>query len=84
MTDKPNVAKAADVLILSLTFPPDGVATAHIMGELAADLRAAGKHITIETAGTVPPSGIDCDLASLSPKLAMNFTCSMHRRLQCD
>jgi 7-carboxy-7-deazaguanine synthase len=38
--------------------------------ELAAGLRAAGKHITIETAGTIPPSGIDCDLASLSPKLA--------------
>ncbi len=36
---------------------------------LAARLRAAGKHITIETAGTVPPAGIACDLASLSPKL---------------
>jgi 7-carboxy-7-deazaguanine synthase len=37
--------------------------------ELAARLRSAGKHITIETAGTVPPNGIACDLASLSPKL---------------
>ena len=37
---------------------------------LAARLRDAGKHITIETAGTVAPSGIACDLASLSPKLA--------------
>ena len=37
--------------------------------ELAAALRTAGKHITIETAGTVPPGGIACDLASLSPKL---------------
>lgn len=36
---------------------------------LAAALRAAGKHITIETAGTVAPAGIACDLASLSPKL---------------
>lgn len=36
---------------------------------LAAALRKAGKHITIETAGTVPPGGIACDLASLSPKL---------------
>ena len=36
---------------------------------LAAALHAAGKHITIETAGTVPPAGIACDLASLSPKL---------------
>lgn len=37
--------------------------------ELAAALHAAGRHITIETAATVPPSGITCDLASLSPKL---------------
>src|SRR4051794_31997058 len=38
--------------------------------ELATRLRTAGKHITIETAGTIPPDGIACDLASLSPKLA--------------
>lgn len=37
---------------------------------LAAQLRGLGKHITIETAGTVPPDGIDCDLASVSPKPA--------------
>ncbi len=37
--------------------------------ELAAALRERGKHITIETAGTVAPGGIACDLASLSPKL---------------
>ena len=37
---------------------------------LAAALREAGYHITIETAGTVPPDDIACDLASLSPKLA--------------
>jgi len=37
--------------------------------ELAASLRAAGLHITIETAATVAPDGIACDLASLSPKL---------------
>jgi len=36
---------------------------------LLAELRAAGKHITIETAGTVPPEGVLCDLASISPKL---------------
>jgi 7-carboxy-7-deazaguanine synthase len=28
-----------------------------------------GHHITIETAGTIPPEGIACDLASISPKL---------------
>jgi 7-carboxy-7-deazaguanine synthase len=38
--------------------------------ELAAALRAEARHITIETAGTVPPEGIACDLASLSPKLS--------------
>jgi 7-carboxy-7-deazaguanine synthase len=38
--------------------------------DLAAALRAEGRHITIETAGTIAPDGIACDLASLSPKLA--------------
>jgi 7-carboxy-7-deazaguanine synthase len=38
--------------------------------ELASRLRAEGKHITIETSGTIAPEGIPCDLASLSPKLA--------------
>src|SRR5262249_52545273 len=37
--------------------------------ELATKLRESGKHITIETAATVSPDGIACDLASLSPKL---------------
>ena len=36
---------------------------------LSAALRAEGMHITIETAGTIPPGEIECDLASLSPKL---------------
>jgi len=38
--------------------------------ELAAALRRAGRHVTIETNGTIAPDGIACDLASLSPKLA--------------
>jgi len=38
--------------------------------ELAFQLQERGYHITIETAATVPPDGIACDLASLSPKLA--------------
>ncbi|HLB33994.1 MAG: radical SAM protein [Verrucomicrobia bacterium RIFCSPHIGHO2_12_FULL_41_10] len=38
--------------------------------ELAARLRQEGHHITIETAATVMPKGIACDLGSLSPKLA--------------
>ncbi|HTJ79805.1 MAG TPA: 7-carboxy-7-deazaguanine synthase QueE [Rariglobus sp.] len=37
--------------------------------DLAAALRVDGRHITIETAATVAPDGIICDLASLSPKL---------------
>lgn len=37
---------------------------------LAAALRGEGRHITIETAGTIPPNGIACDLASISPKLS--------------
>ena len=32
-------------------------------------LKESGKHITIETAGTIAPNGMQCDLASLSPKL---------------
>ncbi len=38
--------------------------------DLARTLKEAGYHITIETAGTIEPDGIACDLASLSPKLA--------------
>ena len=36
---------------------------------LASELKGLGYHITIETAATLPPDGIACDLASLSPKL---------------
>lgn len=39
------------------------------IGELASALRSGGWHITIETAGTVAPGAIACDLASVSPKL---------------
>ena len=37
--------------------------------ELAGKVKALGHHITIETAATIPPGDIACDLASLSPKL---------------
>jgi 7-carboxy-7-deazaguanine synthase len=37
--------------------------------DLAAELRLLGYHVTIETAATLAPEGIACDLASLSPKL---------------
>jgi 7-carboxy-7-deazaguanine synthase len=36
---------------------------------LAHGLRSTGRHLTIETAATVLPEDIACDLASLSPKL---------------
>ena len=36
---------------------------------LASRIKALGRHITIETAATIAPDNIDCDLASLSPKL---------------
>jgi 7-carboxy-7-deazaguanine synthase len=39
------------------------------LAELAEGLRAMGQHITIETAGTVFRQ-VDCDLMSISPKLA--------------
>ncbi|HTD15725.1 MAG TPA: 7-carboxy-7-deazaguanine synthase QueE [Chthoniobacterales bacterium] len=38
--------------------------------QLAARLKELGKHITIETAATILPEEIACDLASLSPKLS--------------
>ena len=46
--------------------------------ELANALKKQKKHITIETAGTIPPNGIPFDLASLSPKLS-NSTPSLER-----
>jgi 7-carboxy-7-deazaguanine synthase len=38
--------------------------------ELATALKKQKKHITIETAGTILPNSIPCDLASISPKLS--------------
>jgi 7-carboxy-7-deazaguanine synthase len=38
--------------------------------QLADRLKEIGKHITIETAATIFPKAIACDLASLSPKLS--------------
>ena len=46
--------------------------------ELAAMLKKEGKYITIETAGTILPNCIPCDLASISPKLS-NSTPSPER-----
>jgi 7-carboxy-7-deazaguanine synthase len=46
--------------------------------ELATALKKQRKHITIETAGTILPNSISCDLASISPKLS-NSTPSPER-----
>ena len=46
--------------------------------KLATVLKKQNKHITIETAGTILPNGISCDLASISPKLS-NSTPSPER-----
>ena len=48
------------------------------LNDLADALKKQGKHITIETAGTILPNGIPCDLASISPKLS-NSTPSPER-----
>jgi 7-carboxy-7-deazaguanine synthase len=40
------------------------------MREFLGRLHAAGKHITVETAGTIAPGDAPVDLASISPKLA--------------
>jgi len=46
--------------------------------ELATALKKQKKHITIESAGTILPNSISCDLASISPKLS-NSTPSPER-----
>jgi 7-carboxy-7-deazaguanine synthase len=46
--------------------------------EFATALKKQKKHITIETAGTILPNSISCDLASISPKLS-NSTPSPER-----
>lgn len=38
--------------------------------QLVRELKAAGEHVTIETAGTVYVPDIPCDLMSISPKLS--------------
>ena len=38
--------------------------------QLAQALRDAGKHITLETNGTIAPDNIACNLASISPKFS--------------
>jgi putative colanic acid biosynthesis glycosyltransferase WcaI len=55
----------AHVLVLTLVFPPDGVSTAVIMGELAADFRRAGHDVTVLT--TAPHYNRDREAESRQP-----------------
>ena len=59
----------AHVLILTLVFPPDGVSTAVILGELAADLETAGHDVTVVT--TVPHYNRDATAESRQPLVRM-------------
>jgi colanic acid biosynthesis glycosyl transferase WcaI len=55
----------AHVLVLTLVFPPDGVSTAVIMGELSADFRRAGHDVTVLT--TAPHYNRDLEAESRQP-----------------
>lgn len=46
--------------------------------DLTHRLRALGKHITIETAGTLFVPGLACDLLSISPKLGNSTSLATH------
>jgi colanic acid biosynthesis glycosyl transferase WcaI len=55
----------ANVLILSLVFPPDSVSTAQIMGELGTDLESQGHKVTVIT--TSPHYNQDAEAESRQP-----------------
>jgi putative colanic acid biosynthesis glycosyltransferase WcaI len=54
------------VLVLSLVFPPDGVSTAQIVGDLALDLQARGHRITVVT--TTPHYNRDPEAEAKQPR----------------
>ena len=55
----------ANVLILTLVFPPDSVSTAQIMGELCRDLQSKGHEVTVLT--TIPHFNRDPEAESRQP-----------------
>jgi colanic acid biosynthesis glycosyl transferase WcaI len=59
----------AHVLVLTLVFPPDGVSTAVIVGELSADLKAAGHDVTAVT--TVPHYNRDGEAEARQPLMRL-------------
>lgn len=62
--------KVADLSSLHVVITGGEPMIAAEIVELTQRLRRGGYHITIETAATVWRDGIECDLASISPKLA--------------
>ncbi len=52
--------------------------------ELTCRLKALGKHITIETAGTLFVPDLACDLISISPKLGNSTSPAIHQAGRCD
>lgn len=55
----------ADILILSLVFPPDGVSTATLYGKLAEELQKLGHRITVLTA--TPHYNMDAEARRMQP-----------------
>ena len=55
----------ANILILTLVFPPDSVSTAQIMGDLACDLQSFGHSVTVLT--TTPHYNRDFESESKQP-----------------
>jgi 7-carboxy-7-deazaguanine synthase len=52
--------------------------------DLTRRLKTLGKHITIETAGTVFVPNLACDLMSISPKLGNSTSLAVHEAGRCD
>ncbi|MCC5790448.1 MAG: 7-carboxy-7-deazaguanine synthase QueE [Opitutales bacterium] len=76
-TPEKNEVSLEEILTRIKAFPSKYVVltggepmVARDLPELARRLSEEGYHVTIETAATLPPEGIPCDLASLSPKLS--------------
>ena len=64
----------AHILVLSLVFPPDGVSTAVIVGEIATDLQTSGHQVTVVT--TSPHYTRDAQAEARQPEAS---SCSRDR-----
>jgi colanic acid biosynthesis glycosyl transferase WcaI len=70
----------ANILILTLVFPPDSVSTAQIMGDLAADMQARGHAVTVLT--TSPHYNRDPEAESRQPLTPYWGSLLRHSRYQ--